>query len=136
MADSPRLEEANPLLESESDSRSSLEYLQDATEFDQNGDPENPLEWPTSYKWGIVALLSLMGFTVYVLFLPVDCKVNHLTMIRTFTCISITPIAGYIIDDLNGSPGSPGSKSASVALVTIWELGEAVGPFFLSLIHI
>ncbi|CAG8132891.1 unnamed protein product [Penicillium olsonii] len=114
MADSPRLEEANPLLESESDSRSSLEYLQEATEFDQNGDPENPLEWPTSYKWGIVALLSLMGFTV------------------TFTCISITPIAGYIIDDLNGSPGSPGSKSASVALVTIWELGEAVGPFFIA----
>lgn len=63
MSDSPNIEEADPLLlESESGCRSSLEYCQVADEFDCNGDPENPLEWPSSYKWGVVALLSFMGF--------------------------------------------------------------------------
>ncbi|KAJ5817575.1 hypothetical protein N7447_007583 [Penicillium robsamsonii] len=113
MPDSPDTEEGNPLLvESECESsRSSLEYSRDTVDFDRNGDPENPLEWPDFYKWGIVALLSFMGLTV------------------TFTCISVTPVAGHIIDDLNGSEGA---KSATVMLVTIWELGEAVGPFFIA----
>ncbi|KAJ5456248.1 hypothetical protein N7530_011522 [Penicillium desertorum] len=60
---------------------------------------------------GVVALLSFMGFTV------------------TFTCISLAPIAGHVVDDLNGSEGA---KSATVMLVTIWELGEAVGPHFIA----
>jgi len=51
------------------------------------------------------------------------------TLFSTFTCISIVPIAGHIIDDLNGGNGA---KSATVILVTIWELGEAVGPFFIA----
>lgn len=55
-----------------------------------------------------------------------------LTICRTFTCISIAPIAGYIIDDLNGVQQAHGSKSATVVLVTIWELGEAVGPLFIA----
>ncbi|CAG8946529.1 unnamed protein product [Penicillium salamii] len=115
MTDSPKIEQAHPLLrESESSSRSSFEYSPDAIEFDRNGDPDNPLEWPSSYKWGIVALLSFMGFTI------------------TFTCLSIAPIAGYIVDDLKGGPRSPGSKSATVVLVTIWELSESVGPFFIA----
>jgi hypothetical protein len=38
----------------------------DIVDFDVDGDPENPLEWPVLYKWGIVALLAFMGFTVYV----------------------------------------------------------------------
>ncbi|KAJ5044984.1 hypothetical protein NUH16_001796 [Penicillium rubens] len=112
MPDSPDIEEANPLLlESEDEYRSSLEYSRDTVDFDRKGDPENPLEWPGSYKWGVVALLSFMGFTV------------------TFTCISLAPIAGHVVDDLNGSKGA---KSATVMLVTIWELGEAVGPLFIA----
>ncbi|CAG7991440.1 unnamed protein product [Penicillium nalgiovense] len=112
MPESPDIEEANPLLlESEDEYRSSLEYPPDTVDFDRNGDPENPLEWPGFYKWGVVALLSFLGFTV------------------TFTCISLAPIAGHIVDDLNGSKGV---KSATVMLVTIWELGEAVGPLFIA----
>lgn len=34
-----------------------------------------------------------------------------------------------MVDDLNGSKGA---KSATVMLVTIWELGEAVGPLFIA----
>ena len=32
--------------------------------FDSNGDPENPLEWPKAYKLGVVLLLASMSFTV------------------------------------------------------------------------
>jgi MFS family permease len=50
-------------------------------------------------------------------------------LFSTFTCISIVPIAGHIIEDLNGGVEA---KSAAVMLVTIWELGEAIGPFFIA----
>ncbi|KAH0842118.1 hypothetical protein AYO21_00249 [Fonsecaea monophora] len=82
----------------------------DIIDFDPNGDPENPRDWPNHYKWGIVALLAFMAFTV------------------TFTCISVVPVANRIVHDLNGTS----SKSASVLLVTIWELGEAFGPLVLA----
>lgn len=50
-------------------------------------------------------------------------------MRRTFTCISVVPIANRIVSDLNGGQSS---KSASVLLVTIWELGEAAGPLLIA----
>ncbi|KAK0704564.1 major facilitator superfamily domain-containing protein [Lasiosphaeris hirsuta] len=81
-------------------------------DFDPNGDVDNPLEWPIAYKWGIVALMALMAFTV------------------TFTCISVVPLAADIGRDLSGSEHP--SKSASVLLVTIWELGEAAGPLLIA----
>lgn len=79
--------------------------------FDPNGDPENPMDWPSAYKWGIVALLAAMAFTV------------------TFTCVSVVPIANIIVDDLGGAGAS---NSGAVLLVTIWELGEAAGPLFIA----
>ncbi|KIW22889.1 uncharacterized protein PV07_11137 [Cladophialophora immunda] len=82
----------------------------DIVDFDPNGDPENPRDWPNAYKWGIVALLAFMAFTV------------------TFTCISVVPVANRIVYDLDGTS----SKSASVLLVTIWEFGEAFGPLVLA----
>lgn len=51
-----------------------------------------------------------------------------LTAFRTFTCISLVPVASHIVTELDGTP----SKSASVLLVTIWELGEAAGPLFIA----
>lgn len=83
----------------------------DIVDFDPNGDPENPMDWPSAYKWGIVALLAAMAFTV------------------TFTCISVVPIANIIVDDLENGAGS---SEAMVLLVTIWELGEAAGPVFIA----
>ena len=35
-------------------------------DFDPQGDVDNPLEWPTPFKWGIVLLLALTAFTVCV----------------------------------------------------------------------
>ncbi|KAI1815193.1 MFS transporter [Poronia punctata] len=86
-------------------------YSKDIVDFDADGDEENPLEWPALYKWGIVALLAFMGFTV------------------TFTCISVVPIANRIVYDLDNGRVS---KSSSVLLVTIWELGEAAGPLLIA----
>ena len=55
---------------------------------------------------------------------------NVLTLISsTFTCISVVPIANGMISDLSGGESQ---KSASVLLVTIWELGEAAGPLFIA----
>lgn len=83
----------------------------DIVDFDPDGDPENPMDWPAAYKWGIVALLAAMAFTV------------------TFTCVSLVPIAHIIVGDLDGGAAS---GSAAVLLVTIWELGEAAGPLFIA----
>jgi len=52
-----------------------------------------------------------------------------LTALSTFTCISVVPVATRITDDLDGGEAS---KSASVLLVTIWELGEAAGPLLIA----
>lgn len=35
-----------------------------AFDFDPE-DPEDPRNWPRGFKWGIVSLLALMAFTVY-----------------------------------------------------------------------
>lgn len=83
----------------------------DIVDFDPNGDPENPIDWPAAYKWGIVTLLAATAFTV------------------TFVCISVVPIANIIVGDLEGGAAS---GSATVLLVTIWELGEAAGPLFIA----
>ncbi|OIW22498.1 major facilitator superfamily transporter [Coniochaeta ligniaria NRRL 30616] len=85
--------------------------LHGAIDFDPSGDPENPLEWPSAFKWGIVALMAFMAFTV------------------TFTCISLVPVANRIAFDLNHGHEN---KEASVLLVTIWELGEAAGPLLIA----
>ncbi|KAJ2974229.1 hypothetical protein NUW58_g8725 [Xylaria curta] len=37
---------------------------EEIVEFDVEGDAENPMEWPTAYKWFVVFLLSFMAFTV------------------------------------------------------------------------
>jgi MFS family permease len=56
-------------------------------------------------------------------------QLNSLVLSSNFTCISIVPIAGTIVGDLSGGHAD---KSASVLLVTIWELGEAAGPLILA----
>ncbi|RMZ89362.1 hypothetical protein DV736_g3401, partial [Chaetothyriales sp. CBS 134916] len=75
-------------------------------------DPTNPVHFPTAYKYVIVTLLALMAFVV------------------TFTCIGVVPVASRIVADL--SPSHTPDKSASVLLVTIWELGEAAGPLLIA----
>ena len=35
-------------------------------EFNPDGDPENPQDWPVTFKWSVVMLLSMMAFVTYV----------------------------------------------------------------------
>ncbi|KAK7183100.1 hypothetical protein DPSP01_005955 [Paraphaeosphaeria sporulosa] len=77
----------------------------------EEGDIENPREWPVAYKWAMVSLLAFTAFTV------------------TFTCISVVPVANTIVDELSNHTAGP---SVSALLVTIWELGEATGPFLIA----
>ncbi|KAI1097198.1 MFS general substrate transporter [Jackrogersella minutella] len=103
----PLLQDANLIYAEREDEASN----KDIVDFNPNGDAENPMEWPQAYKWVIVASLAFMAFTV------------------TFTCISVVPVATRIVNDLDHGHSS---KSASVLLVTIWELGEAAGPLLIA----
>lgn len=102
------MDETQPLLHGAIDN-SAIE--KDVVDFNATGDPENPRDWPTTYKWAIVALLALTAFTV------------------TFTCISVVPIASRITYELSNGDAK---SSASVLLVTIWEFGEAAGPLVIA----
>ncbi|KAH7010412.1 major facilitator superfamily domain-containing protein [Ilyonectria destructans] len=110
---SPSMEEATPLLLEARDEPCGILNgdSHDTTNFNPNGDADNPLEWPAPFKKGIVALLAFTGFTV------------------TFNCISVVPVASHIVNELDGGNGT---KSAAVLLVTIWELGEAAGPLLIA----
>jgi hypothetical protein len=33
-------------------------------DFNPEGDPDNPMEWPQPYKRGVIMLLAFMAFTV------------------------------------------------------------------------
>jgi MFS family permease len=101
-------------------------------DFNPNGDAENPLEWPTPFKWAVVSMLAMMAFTVYVSCLThlLPHEPIALTRPSTMTCISVVPLASDIVRDLSDSPNP--SKSASILLVTIWELGEAAGPLLIA----
>lgn len=41
-----------------------------AQEIDACSITDDPIEWPKSFKWVTIALLSFMAFTVYVLLSP------------------------------------------------------------------
>jgi MFS family permease len=86
------------------------EYRNNIVAFSES-DPDDPQSWATRYKWAIVSLLAFQAFTV------------------TFTCIGVVPVAARIVTDL--SPSHTADPSSAVLLVTIWELGEAVGPFLI-----
>lgn len=58
------IDEHQPLLGHEREQHRYSEDSQKVVDFDPNGDPENPQEWTTPFKWSIVALLALMAFTV------------------------------------------------------------------------
>lgn len=61
------VDENQPLLVASEDARrheDEEDVLHGAIDFDPAGDPGNPLEWPSAFKWSIVALMAFMSFTV------------------------------------------------------------------------
>lgn len=65
------MDERAPLLQDARDeedlerrlSRASVDHKL-VIDFDPNGDAENPVDWPKTFKSGIVALLAFMAFVV------------------------------------------------------------------------
>jgi hypothetical protein len=60
------MDETTPLLSSPPDTPRDEEQddAGKALDFDPKGDPENPLEWRKSYRYGIVCLQAFWAFTV------------------------------------------------------------------------
>lgn len=56
------MDESQPLLRHISESNHNANDPR--IDFDPNGDPDNPLDWPSAYKKAVVFLLALMAFTV------------------------------------------------------------------------
>ncbi|KAI9689945.1 MAG: hypothetical protein M1822_009827 [Bathelium mastoideum] len=70
-----------------------------------DADPANPLNWSSKYKWTVVVLISLISAVV---------------QLATVICAPLVP---QILKDFNSA-----NFSYSTILVSIWELGEVVGP--------
>ncbi|KAF1937420.1 MFS general substrate transporter [Clathrospora elynae] len=77
-------------------------------DYEEN-DPENPLNWLPMQKWLIVFAISWMGF------------------VSVFSTMTITPTAPQILQEFHSH-----SALDRTLLVTIWELGEGIGPFFIA----
>jgi MFS family permease len=70
----------------------------------------DPRHFPGAFKWSIIGLMAVMAYST------------------TFNCVGIVPVANRIIDDLSGGHHS---RTASILLVTVWELGESAGPLLI-----
>ncbi|KAJ5874979.1 uncharacterized protein N7529_003409 [Penicillium soppii] len=77
-------------------------------DFKEN-DPENPLNWSSMHKWLIVFVVSWMGF------------------VSVFSTMTIVPTTPQILQEFHSH-----NKLDQTLLVTIWELGEGIGPFFIA----
>ncbi|KUJ15313.1 MFS general substrate transporter [Mollisia scopiformis] len=77
-------------------------------DYEEN-DPENPLNWSPTRKWLMVFAISWMGF------------------VSVFATMTITPTAPQILQEFHSH-----NTLDQTLLVTIWELGEAIGPFFIA----
>lgn len=60
------MDERQPLLESQPTNETNIQSngKHNIVEFDPAGDPDNPMDWPTKFRWSIVLLLAFMAFTV------------------------------------------------------------------------
>ncbi|OQD99560.1 hypothetical protein PENSOL_c006G00089 [Penicillium solitum] len=74
-------------------------------DFEEN-DPGNPLNWSPMQKWLIVFVISWMGF------------------VSVFSTMTIVPTAPRALQEFHWH-----NKIDQTLLVTIWELGEGIGPF-------
>jgi MFS family permease len=85
----------------------------------------DPIRKPSCDR-SITAFGSIFIFHPHLYF---SLRANTPNLFRTFTCISVVPVAGEIVDDLTHGESA---RSASIILVTIWELGEAAGPLLIA----
>ncbi|KAF2831051.1 MFS general substrate transporter [Ophiobolus disseminans] len=77
----------------------------DIVDFDGPHDTEDPLNWSSRYKWSMVILISV------------------LSLIVNLAILLCAPATSDILAEFNST-----DKLSSTLLVSIWELGEVVGP--------
>ncbi|CAD6576751.1 MAG: hypothetical protein ASARMPRED_007868 [Alectoria sarmentosa] len=78
-------------------------------DFDGPDDPENPLNWSNTRKWGLVGLISAM------------------TLVTNLATLMCAPAAPLILREFSSN-----NQLYQTLLVSIWELGEAFGPLFIA----
>ncbi|KAF2659360.1 MFS general substrate transporter [Lophiostoma macrostomum CBS 122681] len=81
----------------------------DIVDFDGPDDRQNPQNWSSVYKWSIVILISV------------------LSLIVNLAILLCAPATSYILQEFHST-----DKLESTLLVSIWELGEVVGPLIIS----
>ena len=82
---------------------------EDIVDFDGPNDPQNPRNWPRWYKWNIVILISILSLVV------------------NLAILMCAPATSYILQEFHTT-----NTLESTLLVSIWELGEVVGPLFIA----
>ncbi|KAH8725906.1 major facilitator superfamily domain-containing protein [Phaeosphaeriaceae sp. PMI808] len=80
--------------------------IESVVDFEGIDDPTDPLNWSPAYKWSLVTLISL------------------LSLIVNLSILMCAPATSYILKEFHST-----NKFHATLLVSIWELGEVVGPF-------
>ncbi|KAF2203998.1 polyamine transporter 1 [Delitschia confertaspora ATCC 74209] len=78
-------------------------------DFDADDDPTDPLNWPNRYKWCMVIIISA------------------LSLIVNLAILLCAPATSYILEEFHST-----SKLEGTLLVSIWELGEVIGPLIVA----
>ncbi|KAF2243378.1 MFS general substrate transporter [Trematosphaeria pertusa] len=78
-------------------------------DFEGPDDPSNPMNWSALYKWSMVILISI------------------LSLIVNLAILMCAPATSYVLDEFHSS-----SKLQATLLVSIWELGEVIGPLVIA----
>ncbi|KAL6706564.1 hypothetical protein ACN47E_005320 [Coniothyrium glycines] len=96
-------EKGSPAVYEASLSNVSVDSLVD---FDGADDPTDPLNWSAPYKWSLVTLISF------------------LSLIVNLSILMCAPATSSILTEFHST-----NQLHATILVSIWELGEVVGPF-------
>lgn len=94
-------------------------------DFDGPDDAANPVNWSSSYKWSIVGVISIMSLVVWafesvVAFRKVSDAHPDFSNLAILKCAPATP---RILEEFHSH-----SQLEATILISIWELGEVVGP--------
>ncbi|KAF2800436.1 fluconazole resistance protein 1 [Melanomma pulvis-pyrius CBS 109.77] len=83
--------------------------VESVVDFEGPDDPADPYNWSPLYKWTLVILISFLSLVV------------------NLAILMCAPATSQILKELHST-----NKLHATILVSIWELGEVVGPFLLA----
>lgn len=105
-------------------------------DFEVDG-PKNPLNWPEWRRWTVLLLVSMMNTLGYVSFhqpllapgisIALQGLMVYLRSCRLIATTIIVPAAPQVLREFHSE-----NALYSTLLVSIWDLGEGFGPFFVA----